>query len=106
MFNPTRTIIEMEMDRFQPSINRNPGPVTFNPALRRETPQYLEDVYGNIYDTFDHKQEPKYKTDMLGSVYDSSDHYCMKPIGSINMGSDIIDPIRPYPPIGTINNSY
>ena len=133
MFNPNRTLIEMEMDRYRPSIERHFGPSVFapmpswkvaiepnrpsiepyvkedrncEPITNFKIPKYKKDIDGNLYDNSDYKQEPKYKTDLNGNLYDKNDPYCMKPLGYIDREDTIRDPIRPYYPLGVIDKGY
>jgi len=133
MFNHTLTLMDIEMDRYRPSIDRHFGPSVFapmpswkaaiepnrpsiepyakedrncEPIANYKIPNYKKDINGNLYDDSDYKQKPKYKTDLNGNLYDSNDPYCMKPIGYINRENKIVDLIRPDYPLGSIDKGY
>jgi len=106
MFNSVRTLMDIEMDRYRPSIDRPPMSISCMPNPIWQTPQYRGDSHGSLYDVTDYKQEPVYKKDIIGGVYDSNDPCCIRPIAQVDIEGNIIDPLRPYTPIGSIVNGY
>ena len=83
-----RTLIDMQMDRFRPSIDRRFGPCIFDPSHKRL--HYRMDENFNIYGEEDYQRTPKYKVDIHGTVFAAMDHKFSRPIGFRDQDGNIV----------------
>ncbi|MCA9402111.1 MAG: hypothetical protein KC713_10805 [Candidatus Omnitrophica bacterium] len=103
MFNNQRTLIDMQMDRYRPSIDRQPGLSSMYERYDWGRPIQKVDYYDNICNPHIPSLS-KPNIDSHGMIYDKNDHYQMNPTHQVDSDGFLYDPINQHKPLGVLRD--